>query len=1241
MFKRMAIVISMLLIAAASLPVYAQKSTAQPLRLNFVNSTDANVFTERLVYELFRRMGIEVSVTLMNMESAVESVNAGIYDGICYQPQSVDKEYLNLVEVPVSICEVNLIAIALQDSTQKYSLWTDFEGKQVGFLRGNAVQKHLPADVRAYAAYDGLTLLYDSLRNGASDVILVTDTSGREPGNLFLPGDLKEVGLIESAPGSIYLNKQYAHLTDEAALILKEMELDGTMNLLKQMKPLQNRTNKVVLHLSSYSTEMAWEQSLLQGIGEVLNQNEEIFFHNISLNAFRNTDMTLRENAALSAITVDFLHSPPDAVIVSDNEAIQFLLNNFNNILPNNIPLIFCGINNSELAASQQYGKSVKLHGVVESISAIQTARQMLELFPETKRIFVLNDDTLTGRRWKSEMQVQLAPLQDRVAIVYNENLPFENISETIAGLGSDTLVLCGSYFLDSENRYFSQDELQSNLKRLSPVPVFGLLGSSQGQGQLGGKYTNGLLQGEKAAEMLVTLLEAPGNSVQDYIETEAENNWIFDYDVMQQYGIGENRLPRGAQLLHKPPSLRESNPVLFAVIAALSIAGAIIILLLIFFVAMLRKRNKQLLALNHDLSKSRDETMAVKNRLQTILETAPIAYSLLVDDVVVESNRYYEEHIGTSKGQKNADKLKDKSRYLRYMEECRKNGFVGDIYWCVEQKNGQPTRYLYNIALTEYERNQAIVLWGVEIEKLEQQKDALNRAYHDLQQVIESTPMPIALICPAEGSFLFANSSWRNLFAVPESVLLSRMKMEQGWILSASPLDSLFEEAMGTEEVLCKEWEFVSYGGEPFDAVVYLKKIIYDGKECLVVNHKDLREEKAREQMLLNAAEKEREANRLKSHFLMNMSHEIRTPMNAIIGITQLAKPTDDAQQLFDAIHQISKSASVLLHVINDVLDLSLIEDGRMVLHPETVQLSKVIADVDAVVAVSADEKNIKRSACAEELVNDSICVDPSRLQQVLIALYANAVKFTGNGGSISLQVKETVLDAETSEFLFTVKDNGSGIEADKMSRLFKPFEQADDSITRKHGGAGLGLSIAKNIVEMMGGTIWAESEFGKGSTFYFTIVVPITKAAPQPAEAPEREAEAKELDFSALRILVVDDIEINRMIASELLGELGIAVEEAENGRQAADMVKGAQPGYYNLVFMDVQMPVLDGCSAVKEIRAQGREDLATLPIVAMTANIMPEDIEMILQAGMNGYIGKPVFMDQMIDKLAQLIQ
>ena len=398
-------------------------------------------------------------------------------------------------------------------------------------------------------------------------------------------------------------------------------------------------------------------------------------------------------------------------------------------------------------------------------------------------------------------------------------------------------------------------------------------------------------------------------------------------------------------------------------------------------------------------------------------------------------------------------------------------------------------------------------------------------------------------------------------------------------------------------------------------------------GLSCLLLTMVDVSE--------IASAKSEAEfASRAKTDFLSNMSHEIRTPMNVIVGMAQIARRTNDIDKKQDCIDKIEASSHHLLALINDVLDMSKIEAGKLVLAEERVDLNDTFTYVDTMMRQKMRESGID-FVMDKDISHSVVVSDNLRLNQVLINLLSNALKFSPDGGQIRLSVKETDSDPDRSTYLFSVSDQGIGMNEEQKERLFKAFEQADVSITKRYGGTGLGLSISKNIVGLMDGKIWADSEPGKGSTFYFTVRLSTleddgTEAVDRsdrfilPGDAP--------FDFSTLRALVVDDIEINRAIVSEMFSETGIMIEEAENGIEAVKMFRDSEPGHYDIILMDMQMPEMDGCEATRKIRDEDRPDAKTVPIVAMTANALVSDIENALDSGMNGHVAKPINFDEM---------
>jgi PAS domain S-box-containing protein len=380
--------------------------------------------------------------------------------------------------------------------------------------------------------------------------------------------------------------------------------------------------------------------------------------------------------------------------------------------------------------------------------------------------------------------------------------------------------------------------------------------------------------------------------------------------------------------------------------------------------------------------------------------------------------------------------------------------------------------------------------------------------------------------------------------------------------------------------------------------------------------------------------------ASKAKGEFLSNMSHEMRTPLNAIIGMTAIGRNARDIDRKNYALDKIEDASSHLLGVINDVLDMSKIEAKKLVLSPVEFNFEKMLQKVITVINFRIDEKQQKLNINIDKEIPKNLIADDQRLAQVIANLLSNAVKFTPEEGLITVDARYIGEKIKLCTIQVSVSDTGIGISAEQQKRLFSTFQRLENNPANKYGGTGLGLAISKSIVEMMGGKIWVDSKPGKGSTFTFTAQVLYgAEEIIDEHNGEEKQEEEIQVDttglFAKYRILLVDDMEINREIVMALLEPTQLQIDCASNGSEAVWMF-GREPHRYNLIFMDIQMPEMNGFEATRHIRAMDIPQAKTIPIVAMTANVFKEDIEKCLEAGMDDHIGKPVDIEEILGKL-----
>ena len=393
--------------------------------------------------------------------------------------------------------------------------------------------------------------------------------------------------------------------------------------------------------------------------------------------------------------------------------------------------------------------------------------------------------------------------------------------------------------------------------------------------------------------------------------------------------------------------------------------------------------------------------------------------------------------------------------------------------------------------------------------------------------------------------------------------------------------------------------------------------------------------------------AEAAQAANKSKTSFLFNMSHDIRTPMNAIIGFANLAQNAKcSTEQMHSYLSKILVASQHLLSLINDILEMSRIESGKITLEPAPTSWNEMLQELQTIMQEQIESKKQSFTISIAPLTHDYVMIDKLRMEQVLVNLVSNASKYTPEHGSIRVELAQYPA-AKPNQALYKISviDNGMGMSEDFVKKIFSPFERANNTTVSKIQGTGLGMSITKSIIDLANGTIDVKSKLGEGTEIIVAVTLGLctdAETAAQKAKQPDnQQAQAEQPDFKGKRLLVVEDNKLNREITVTILEQTGIITEQAEDGSVAVKMVQEAAPGYYDLILMDIQMPIMDGYEATKQIRALPDKRLAQLPIIAVSANAFEEDKKASLAAGMDGHIAKPINVPDLFALMQKLIK
>lgn len=616
-----------------------------------------------------------------------------------------------------------------------------------------------------------------------------------------------------------------------------------------------------------------------------------------------------------------------------------------------------------------------------------------------------------------------------------------------------------------------------------------------------------------------------------------------------------------------------------------------------------------------------------------------------------------------------------DKARLRKCIRELKKEGDNVSIEYRVQHKNGDILHVMGNVKLMK--ENGRLIYQRFLLDCTEQKLQEKKREgrYTKLVRALSIDYSFVCFIDPQTGrSVTIQNNedSRRVLGGVFSGETVFEESMERyiqnfvheddkDMLRKAASLETL------KKELSEKNIYYVTYRTSRNDKMTYFQlKAVYvddDGEGSGIVLglrsvDEETRKEMEQKDLLEDALSQANRASQAKSVFLSNMSHDIRTPMNAIVGFTNLAiTHIDNKGQVEEYLHKISTSGNHLLNLINDVLDMSHIESGKIHLEEAPCSLPDILDGLRNILQADANAKQLNLQIKAVDVLNEGIFCDKLRLNQVLLNLLGNSVKYTEAGGTVCMQVTEKAgAPAGYANYEFIIKDNGIGMSEEFVRHIFEPFEREKNSTTSGIQGTGLGMAITKNIVDLMHGSISVTSKLGEGSQFTVSFTFRLHTGEDKMQEragsqkdsgmaVPADDAAAKASGEGTVRhhtgrILLAEDVDLNQEIAVAILGDAGFSTEVADNGQIAVDMLRRSEPGYYNLILMDVQMPVMNGYEATKQIRQLENKELASIPIIAMTANAFEEDKKAALQSGMNGHIAKPIDIENLLETLDKIL-
>jgi len=991
------------------------------------------------------------------------------------------------------------------------------------------------------------------------------------------------------------------------------------------------RTQKKVLVLHSYHQGYDWTDSLHRGIVEGLApESTGLSIYTEYLDAVR-TPGEKGSEAVRSLLKRRYTERGVvfDVLLCSDDDALLFLLE-YGKELFGDVPVVFCGINN--FSPDLLEGRK-NITGVNEAISATETIEIALKLRPRAKRLAVVSGSRLTARR-NLEIVEEAEPLfRRRVEFVRLNELEPEELAERLRELSQEDIVLYVSYLLTPSGRTLSLKESADLVLSASPAPVFGCWDFLIPLGIAGGNVVHGQSQGEAAASLVRRILS--GMSADDLpVLLESPNRFVFNAAVLEKFGMPAELLPSNALVFHerKESMLEEWE----------RLSGKENILGYEVF----RTHGAPMMLVDPERGRILDANQAAKSFY---------GYSGLVGMNIDRIDTHTPDEVRTA-----LSRARTLRRNLFRSRHVLADGSIRFVRVHAYPVTIHEIPVLFSMVIDETElfaaeaavkqRNRWIaagVLLMLSLQSLAivllvrstaRRKAAEREARKQLnfsRSLIDTMPNAV-FYKDREGRYLGCNTAYTDLTGLREEVIRGKTvddlwpkEIAERYIESDEEIfaSSRVHRYQGRTEHISGEARDVLFSKAPFfdesGSIAGIVGVVTDiterrqAEDALLESNRRLEESTARAKEF---AEKAEAANKAKSEFLTNMTHELLTPMNGVLGMADLLlmdeSLTEEHRQYVEGIHASGES---LLSLINRILDISKIEAGKVVLEARNFDLRVLLERFTHAMQPRAEEKGLSLFFSLAPEVPETLHGDSWRLRQVLFNLTENAIKFT-HKGEIALSAAVVKKNEAGVLLRFSVRDTGVGIPGNKRDVLFRMFSQVDSSATREYGGAGLGLALSRELVEMMGGEIGVCSTEGKGSEFWFTAVF---EKMTGEEDGDEGAGNASLSGGHNVRLLLAEDNATNRRVVLGMLEKLGVEADAVIDGMEALEVLTRTS---YDMILMDCMMPRMDGYEATRRIRAMEGE-IRGVPVVAITANAMKGDRERCLEAGMNDYLAKPV--------------